>query len=150
MAATHTVYDNFHFNLFRGRMGDLGADTLRVALLDSGHTVDAANDDAFADVSADELATANGYTAGGLALAGVTVVLSAGTTTLDANDSVWTASGGSIAARYAVLYNDTPTTPTADPVISTILLDDTPADVTATDGNTLTLQWNASGVVNVT
>jgi hypothetical protein len=33
-----------------------------------------------------------------------------------------------------------------DPLIASILLDTTPADVTATAGNTLTLQWNASGI----
>lgn len=146
MAATNTIYDNFHENLFLGDMGALDADTLKVALTTSTYTPAEATHDAFADVT-NELATANGYTSGGATLAGVTVVLSAGTTTLDANDTVWTASGGSITARYAVLYNDTPTTPTADPLICYILLDDTPADVTATDGNTLTLQWNASGIV---
>ena len=30
------------------------------------------------------------------------------------------------------------------------LMDDTPADVTVTDGNTLTLQWNASGIFTLT
>jgi len=33
-----------------------------------------------------------------------------------------------------------------DPLILSWLLDTTPADVTATSGNTLTLQLNASGI----
>jgi hypothetical protein len=37
-----------------------------------------------------------------------------------------------------------------DPLVASILLDTTPADVTTTTGNTLTLQWNASGIFAVT
>ena len=146
MAVTHTIYDNFIENLFLGDMGALDADTLKLALAASGYTFSEANDDAFADVT-NELSTANGYTAGGATLASVTVVLSSGTVTLDANDVQWTASGGSIVFRRGVLYNDTPTTPTADPLISSVLGDDSPADITTTDGNTLTFQWNASGII---
>jgi len=58
----------------------------------------------------------------------------------DPADMVWTASGGSITARFAVLYEN------AGDVVCYCLLDSTPADVTATDGNTLTITLHASGI----
>jgi len=87
-----------------------------------------------------EHANANGYTTGGISLGALTL---AGTTTVtvdDPADCVWTASGGSIVARFAVLYEN------AGDVVCYCLLDATPADVTATSGNTLTLALNASGI----
>lgn len=86
-----------------------------------------------------EHANANGYTTGGIA---VTIALSGTTTvTVDSStDPVWTASGGDIVARFGVLYE------VSGNVAAYFLLDSTPADVTATDGNTLTIQHNASGI----
>lgn len=93
-----------------------------------------------------EHADANGYTSPGSALASVTWIRSGGTTTFDSADEVFTASGGSIVARFCVVDDDTVTTPVADPLVIYTLMDDTPADVTATDGNTLTIAPNASGI----
>src|SRR5688572_28986473 len=79
-----------------------------------------------------EHANANGYTTGGIA---VTLTLS-GTNpvTVDIQtDPVWTASGGSIVARYAVIYE------VGGDVLMYCLLDSTPADVTVTTGNPLTI-----------
>jgi hypothetical protein len=66
-----------------------------------------------------ELSTANGYTSGGISVGTITGGQSGGTFTLSVGtDPVWTASGGTIGPfRYAVLYNDTPTSP-ADPLIA--------------------------------
>ena len=49
-------------------------------------------------------------------------------------------------ARYAAIYDDTVASPVVDPIVCSTLLDTTPADVTATDGNTFTIQMNASGI----
>lgn len=89
-----------------------------------------------------EHANGNGYTTGGIA---VTLTLSGTTTvTVDfSSDPVWTASGGDITARYAVVYES------GGEVLIYCELDDTPADVTATDGNTLTVAANASGLFTV-
>lgn len=85
-----------------------------------------------------EHANGNGYTTGGEA---VTLSLSGTTTvTVDCTDVTWTASGGSIVARFAVIYE------VSGRVLCYCLLDSTPADVTATAGNDLTVQINASGV----
>lgn len=88
----------------------------------------------------------NGYTAGGEALTSVTWVESSGTVTLDADDIVWNASGGDIVARFAVIYDDSVSTPVVDPVVCSCLLDDTPADVTAPDGNPLTIELAGTGI----
>ena len=86
-------------------------------------------------ISAASDATPTGGESITLTLAGTTTV------TVDiATDPVWTASGGSIVARFAVIYE------VSGNVLCYCLLDDTPADVTATDTNTLTVAANASGV----
>lgn len=143
MAASLTFYNKFKEYVADGTI-DLDNDTFKVILVSSSYTPSASTHTVYADIT-NELSTANGYTAGGATLGSVTWGESGGTATFDAADTQWTASGGSIAARYAVIYDDTPTSP-ADPLVCYILLDTTPADVTATDGNTLTLQWDASGI----
>lgn len=93
-----------------------------------------------------EHANANGYTTGGIALTGETWLNAAGTSTFDCNDVVWTASGGSIVARFAVIYCNATVNTIVKPLLCVSLLDVTPANVTATTGNTLTIAINASGV----
>jgi hypothetical protein len=85
-----------------------------------------------------EHANANGYTTGGIT---VSPLVLSGTTSVTVDfttDPVWTASGGSIVARFAVLYES------GGRVLAYCLLDSTPANVTATDGNTLTINSGAS------
>ena len=100
---------------------------------------------ALSDIT-NQLATANGYTQNDKSVT-ITTADSSGTITIDeTTNPVWTASTGSIAARFAVIYDDTH----ADDIpVFVCLLDTAPADVTATDGNTLTITMNASGVVTL-
>jgi len=117
---------------------DLDTNTFLMALFLSTSNIGAAST-TYAGVT-NEHANANGYTTGGISMGALTL---AGTTTVtvdDPADSVWTASGGSITARFAVIYES------AGNVLCYCLLDSTPADVTATDGNTLTVALNASGI----
>jgi hypothetical protein len=118
--------------------------TFKVTLHSSSYTF-AATHSVYADLT-NELSTANGYTNTGQALASVTWTRSGATATFDAADLVWTASGGSIVARRAVIRAVGTFNSQVDPLVASILLDTTPADVTTTTGNTLTLQWNASGI----
>lgn len=119
---------------------DFDTDSFKIALFLSTSNLGAATT-TFAGVT-NEHAAANGYTAGGIA---VTIALS-GTTTVTVDSTtnpVWTAAGGSIVARFGCLYE------VAGDVVAYFLLDSTPADVTATDGNTLTITISASGVFTV-
>ena len=65
-----------------------------------------------------QITNGNGYATGGLTVGTLTGAQSSGTFKLvGGTDPVWTSSGAGMAAfRYAVLYNDTPTSP-ADPLI---------------------------------
>lgn len=115
---------------------DLDTDTFKMALVLSTSNISSSST-TWAGVT-NEHANANGYTTGGQTITptwtGTTTV------TFDCDDQVWTASGGSIVARWAVIYE------VSGNVLCYCLLDSTPADVTATDGNTLTVAINASGV----
>ena len=97
-----------------------------------------------------EHANANGYTTGGIALTGETWTNLAGTETADCDDVVWTASGGSIVARYAVIYCNATVNTIVKPLLAVCLLDTAPADVTVTSGNTLTIGINATGLFTLT
>lgn len=114
------------------------SDTFKTALLLSTSNITTAST-TYAGLS-NEHANANGYTTGGIA-ADLGVSGATGTKKVDvASDPVWTASGGSIVARWAVIYE------VGGDVVCYCLLDSTPGDVTTTDGNTLTVATHASGV----
>lgn len=143
MAASITFYNSFKEYAADGTF-DLNTDTFKVMLVASSYTFSAAHT-VIADCSASEISNA-GYTAGGATLASVTFSQTSGTATFDAADSTWTASGASLIARRAIIYKSGTANARVSPIIAAILLDTTPADVTVTAGNTLTLQYNGSGI----
>jgi hypothetical protein len=135
-AGAWTFPDSARTDLLNGTF-DLDTDTWKMALFLSTSNIGAAST-TYAGVT-NEHANGNGYTTGGIA---ITLTLS-GTTTVTVDiqtDPVWTASGGSIVARFAAIYA------VGGRVLCYCLLDSTPANVTATTGNTLTVAANASGV----
>jgi len=140
MSGTWHIYDSFSERMADGTC-DLDNDTFKCALFTSSHTP-AQTDDAYSAL-ANEVANGNGYTTGGVTLTSVTWVESGGTVTFDCADISWTASGGSIVARYAIIYDDTDA---GKQLVALCLPDDTPADITITDGNTGTLTIAGTGV----
>lgn len=97
----------------------------------SAHTVRA-------DVA--EISAGNGYTAGGIDVEN-DYSESGGIGTLTGVDKVFTAVGGPIGPfRYAILYNDTPTSP-ADPLIGYW---DYGSSITLQEGETFTTDFGAS------
>lgn len=104
------------FNAFVEHMAekvhDLGADTLKIMLVNSPAPV--ATNSVKADLT--EIAAGNGYTAGGTTVVITASSQTSGTYKLVGNDVVFTATGAIGPFRYAVFYNDTPTSP-ADPLI---------------------------------
>src|SRR3990167_1062709 len=86
---------------------DLDTDLFKIALHLSTGTQPGAGTTTLAGLSTSEHAAANGYTAGGLPTGGGTALALSGTTTVTVDrtvDPVWTASGGSIVARWGVLF----------------------------------------------
>lgn len=137
-AGAWTFTNQSRTDMLNGTM-DFDTNTFLVALFLSTSNIGASST-TYAGVT-NEHANANGYTTGGISVG--TLELS-GTTSVKVTETgtsmVWTASGGSIVARFAVLYKS------ASNVVCYCLLDSTPADVTVTSGNTLTITMNASGI----
>src|SRR5258708_7508963 len=128
-AGAWTFTNTTRTKLINGQF-DIDSDSYKCALFLSTSNIGAAST-TYAGVT-NEVAAANGYSTGGVA---VTHVL-AGTTSVTASFSsnpTWTASGGSIVARFAVIYE------VSGDVVCYCLLDSTPADVTCSNGNTLTI-----------
>lgn len=126
---TNKVHDLF------GTAGS-GADTCKVLL--SNTAPNAATHVVRADVT--EISAGNGYSSGGASATNVGS-RSTGTFTLAGTDIVFTASGGTIGPfRYAILYNDTPTSP-ADPLIGYW---DYGSSITLNDTETFTVDFGAS------
>jgi hypothetical protein len=120
------------------KVHDLGADTLKIMLVNS--PAPASSNSVKADLT--EISAGNGYSAGGTAVTITASSQSAGTYKLVGNDVVFTASGGTIGPfRYAVLYNDTPSSP-ADPLIGWW---DYGSSITLNSGETFTVDLDQSG-----
>jgi hypothetical protein len=99
----------------------------------------------YADLT-NEHANGNGYTTGGVAVT-PTWTDSSGTETFNITAPiVWNASGGSIVARYAVIYKNATVNTIVKPLGLVCLLDTTPADRTATTGQAFTINPHASGL----
>jgi hypothetical protein len=99
-----------------------------------------------AGVTKTEVASGNGYTTGGATLASVAVTtVTTDDAKFDANDVSWTVpAAGSLAAAYAILYNDTDAN---DPPVLFIDFGET---ITTTDGGIFQIIWNASGIFTFT
>lgn len=139
--ATYNKYQNFVEDLIEG-VHDFDAHTFKVMLSNSApnastHTVRA---------DSSEISGGNGYTSGGTATT-ITTSETSGTAKVVGTDVTFTASGGSIGPfRYAILYNDTPSSP-ADPLIAWW---DYGSSITLADTETFTVDFDASnGILQV-
>jgi len=94
-----------------------------------------------------EISAGNGYTAGGTSVGTITGSQSSGTFKfVGGTDPVVTASGAVGPLRYAVLYNDTPTSP-AKPLIGWW---DYGSSVTLASGETFTVDLDqANGILTI-
>lgn len=154
--STLQLYGKFAANMLGGEAsGDAGqmdflSDAIRCTLHTNTYAPNVDTDEAFSNAT-NELTTANGYTANGIAIAGKSVVYTAagGITTFDMDDTTvtWTASGGSLVFQYAVFHDDTVSTgPPVKPLIGYI---DCGAQ-TITTGNTFLITTGASGLFTAT
>ena len=140
--ATGTInfYTKFKQRLLNKEI-DFDSDTFVIALLQSGYTP--GSDHSVTTQLTNEVA-AGGYARA--ALGSLALAQTGSAVTFDAADVVWTASGAAFTAHYWVLIDDTPT---GDCLVAYGLIDNSPASVTVSDGNTLTLQWNANGILKL-
>jgi hypothetical protein len=136
MAVVATPSNHFKYQLAKKAI-DLSADTIKIILMNTTFAFDKDSHATLANVTADQLSTANGYTQDNKELANKSV------TEDDANDKAkmtcddvtWTASGGAIGPTgAAILYDDTTSD---DTVIGCI---DFGTDYTIPDGSSFQLQ----------
>lgn len=150
-AGTFTLY---RANLDDLRIQDLLTAPVKLALVTSAYTPNAANNGhgLWADVSGNEIAAGNGYSAGGVALASMTTSLVTNGHNFDSANPTWNAVGGAIPAwRYGVMYVDATLWGKVKPLIGFFLGDSAPADVPATTaGNPLNVTVAAAGWFDAT
>ena len=138
-------YEQAKLDIANGLM-DLDTHSFKIALFTSVSNCNTLSGTTTLASLTNQVATANGYTQNSKAVT-LTTANSGGTITVDeTTNPSWTANGGSITARFAVIYNDTHASKQA---LCVCLLDTAPADVTATDGNTFTITQNSSGIFTI-
>lgn len=144
------LYESANLHLADGTFDmDNAALGLTMALFLSTSNANTLTNALYGDLT-NEHSNANGYTTGGIALTSETWTKSGSVSTFDCDDVTWTASGGSITARFAVIYCNATVNTIVKPLLCVCLLDTAPADVTATTGNTFKVTINALGVFTQT
>lgn len=124
------------------------ATNYRIALVTSAWVPNLATNEVWADVSANEIASGNGYTTGGGTLTSVTLTQTLGVVKFTSAAFTWTAAVGSIPVwRYAVVYYLGTLNGKVNPLVAYCLGDSAPADVPITPaGQTTVVTPNASGI----
>lgn len=137
--ATQNKFNQFTKDLVDG-VHDFDAHTFKVVLT---NTAPVAANTVLANIT--QIANGNGYTTGGTATT-MSTSTSSGVAKITATDVVFTATGAMGPFRYAVLYNDTPTSP-ADPLISWV---DYGSAVTLAAGETFTVDFDGTnGLITI-
>ena len=132
--ATYNKFQDFSEQLVRG-VHDWDAHVFKIALT---NTAPVATQTTWNTTDHPAPAAANGYTAGGTATT-IAISETTGTTTVTGTQVVFTATAGGIGPfRYAILYNDTATSP-ADAAIAYW---DYASSVTLADTETFTVKFN--------
>lgn len=139
-AGPWVIHDGFKSRILNGGGVNLTTDTIKVSLHTSASNAATTSVNNYASLTSEHSATSTGYTTGG-ATASSPGISGTSTVTFDTADVTWTASTNGITARFAVMYDNTDANKT---VIAHCLLDSAPADVSVTNGNTLTI-----GIANV-
>lgn len=136
------IYNQFKAEVMKKTL-DLVNDTVKVSLMTTSHAFDADND-GWSSVSANELSTAGGYTAGGATLGSKTVTADDTNDkgVFDAADTAWTTA--TFTAYHAVIWDDTPTSP-ADPLIASIDF----GGAKSVSSGTFTILWHANGILDI-
>jgi hypothetical protein len=130
--AIYNKFNDFTEQLNRGSH-NFGSNVYKVMLT---NTLPLAANAAKADIT--EIAAGNGYTAGGNTTT-ITIAEASGTTTITGTAVTFTATGAMATFRYAVLYNDTTSTPVNKPLVAWW---DYASAVDLASGETFTVKFN--------
>ena len=130
---------NFYdaWNAVSHNAANCDTDSFEVLLCTSSYTPNAAHA-TISDITSE--VSGNGYARQSV---NVSFTQTGGVGKFDFSDPSFTASGGSIVARYWVLRDST-----VDALVAWGLIDSTNVDVTTTDGNSLTMNLDADGLYN--
>lgn len=131
--ATATLFESFAEQQLIAPV-DFNADTLKFAL--SNTAPNAATNDFFNDIT--EISAGNGYTAGGLTAASVSISRTGDTAKVTADDAVLTASGAIGPFQYVVLYKSTGVSSTSTLIAYWTLA----SAITMANGDTFTIDIN--------
>jgi len=142
-ASSLTLFQDFKEQLAKGKH-DLASHSFKVCLTNTAPSASAAA--VLADVT--QIAAGAGYLSGGYDLDSETLTETGGVAKWTIADEDITASGGTMAAfRYAVVYNDTQSSP-AKPLVGFY---DYGSSVTLGDGESLRLDFDGTnGVLTIT
>jgi hypothetical protein len=139
--AAYNKFQDFVEQVLKG-VHVIGTHTYKIALTD---TAPVATQTQFLLANHPAPAAANGYPAGGAATT-LTVSEATGTATVQGTEATFTATAGGIGPfRYAILYNDTATSP-ADAAVAWF---DYGASITLNDGESLVVKFNNASTGNV-
>jgi hypothetical protein len=124
---------------------DWDTDVIKVALLTNSYSPNQDGHVYYSDVVGNEV-TGTGYTSGGNVIANATNTYVGATKTvvLDGDDVTWSSS--TITARYAVVYNSSPSANSDKPLVGFV---DFGSDQSSSNGN-FTITWDSSGIVRIT
>lgn len=141
MPAAYNKFNAFVEELAE-KVFNLQSDTLKIMLT---NTTPVATNTLKGDLT--EIGTGNGYSAGGNTLTVSSSAQTSGTYKLVVADTTFTASGGSVGPfRYAVMYDDTPTSP-AKPLIG---FWDYGSSISLADGESFVVDFdNTNGVLQL-
>lgn len=104
-AVTFNKFNLFVDALAKGAL-DLNTDTIKAMLT---NTAPLATNQCYQTISSNELAAGDGYTTGGMTVAGTGVTNASGTETMTAGPTTWTSNTGNMGPfRYVVYYDAAP------------------------------------------
>lgn len=125
---------------------DLDSATFVLTLHSGSYTPTVDTHSTWADVSASEFSTANGYTAGGKVLT-MSVTRSSATVTVDADDQSWTSSTLA-SVKYGVVTKRSGGSLVSGDLLLGYFELESGSTVSTTNG-TLAVNWNASGLFTI-
>jgi hypothetical protein len=141
MALSSTPYNGARLEIGKGTI-NLSTATIRALLTTSSYVPNFDTHKFLSDVTS-ELPVANGYARVTLASPTWTQDNANDRAVLSSSAATWAASGGPLTMRYCVLFVDTGDAATSL-LLTAILLDTTPTDVTVQDGGSYTLTPDAT------